>query len=255
MTADIFALTVSILKKCVNNLKDGISGSSKTKNKENKSNQNLEITEAVLNKARATKKYGNFVLTNAVSIYNSDSIEPIEGYRIDQYVTPEGVLIGRLTASASAEKLLEIFDDLLQLINDSCGVVIEDYNQQGEDHIDHYAYHKDISVVRSIFNEYDNLLLHNGFLGFAVFEEDGTAEVQLTDHKVFRVFSTDVTPFCHVLHSYNIQEKTDIRFFYEAEHFHFAADGDEKILEALMMHLNIDQSIIGSGNSSDLLEN
>lgn len=202
------------------------------------------------------RTYGKFTLSNAVALFEESEVVPKEGYQTSPFVSKAGVLIERMMISVSVERIFYLFDDFLSLLGDACGVVVEDCRDTDSDHtvhVDHYGYHKDTVVVRSIFCDFEELLVNDGFLGVAVFTEDVYAEVQLTDHKTIQVFSTDASQFEEVLAQYGIKADEELKFVFDDSHIHFGVKNSDQLIDDLRYQLNLEQGVLQRGDSQEII--
>ena len=206
-----------------------------------------KVTEEMIQEAMKNRTYGGFTLTPAVVFFKNGDVIPSEGYKIEKSVLPNGRTQSRMLVSASAEDVLDIFDDFIALLGESCGVVVEDFRANPGDHVDHYAYYKDTFIVRSILLDFDDFLLNDGFVGVAIWREMAQAEVQLTMHKIIQVFARDTIPFQQVLAGYGIKEDPELRFFFEDFYMLVSTQAGDSAVEALKDRLCIDQSVMQQG--------
>ena len=163
----------------------------------------------------------NFQLTDAVRpYYDGDTFK--SGYRHAEYFDEESKQkIPVIMISASAEKLMDLFLDLLDPLGKTIDIVLEtSHNSEKYDHEDHYREHMDLSVFKSMCMDYEDLLLNDGFTGIAALNPQTPAEVQFDEHKILIIYAMDLSPFEAVLKKHNIPYMPDIRLITEAEHIH-----------------------------------
>lgn len=210
-----------------------------------------EYSEIDFFNALVNKSFGNFTLTKAVAIFKDSELIPKEGYMVTQQKQENGREYEILGISVSAERLYFLFDDFISLLGDTCGIVIEDHYVEEGQHMDHIAHQKDTVVVRSILSGFEEVIVSDGFLGVAVYDESGRTEVQLSDHKMIYVFSVNTGPFKEIMAEYGIKEVPDIVFINQVPHFHLAAENNRDSLEALKDRLCIDQTVVQPGDSTE----
>lgn len=99
--------------------------------------------------------------------FKAGDVAPSEGYKVDQWIIPDGRIQHRITVSAAAEKILDVFDDLVERLGDTSGIVVEDY-RSWQGHIDHFAYAWDTFVIRSILVDFEDFIRNNGLVGIAI---------------------------------------------------------------------------------------
>jgi hypothetical protein len=206
-----------------------------------------KLTQEMIQEAMKNRTFGSFSLTPAVVFFKDGDVIPSEGYKIEKQVMPNGRVHSRMLVSASAEDLLDIFDDFIALLGESCSVVVEDFRTTAGDHVDYFAYYKETFIVRSILLDFDELLLNDGFIGLAIWSEATQAEVQLNMHKVIQVFARDIVPFQQVLAGYGIQEDPKLRFFFEDFYMLVSTQAGDSAVEALKDRLCIDHSAVQQG--------
>ncbi len=206
-----------------------------------------KVTREMIQEAMKNRTFDGFTLTPAIVFFKDGDVVPSEGYKIEKSLMPNGQVQSRMLVSASAEDLLDIFDDFIVLLGESCGVVVEDFRAKAGDHVDHYAYGKDTFIVRSILLDFDDFLLNDGFVGLVIWSEAAQAEVQLTMHKVIQVFAIDNVPFQHVLAGYGIREDPNLRFFFEDFYMLVSTMAGDSAIEALKDRLCIDHSVVQQG--------
>jgi len=228
-----------IIRDCVASFKQGYNGK--------EYNHEPVITKDMIQEAMKNKTFGNFTLPPAVVFFKDGDVIPSEGYKVEKRIMPDGNIQSRILVSASVEKVLDMFNEFIALLGDTCGVVLEDFRTDKGDHIDHFAYYKDTFVVRSILLDFEELLLNDGFVGLAVWSEMAQAEVQLTMHKVIQIYARDISPFQQVLAEFGIQEDTELRFFFEDFYMLLSTDVGDFAVEALKNRLCIDHSIMQAG--------
>ena len=214
---------------------------------------NRIISGEMMNEAMQNKKFGDFTLTPAVVIFKDSDVIPSEGFKSEKLVASDGKLRSRLVVSASAEKLLDIFDEFILLLGETCGVVVEDFRTEGDDHVDHFAYYKDTYIVRSILFDFEEFLLTDGFVGVAIWSETAKAEVQLTSHKIIQVFAEDTCSFENALASFGVKEDPDLRFFFEDFYLLVSTQKGDSAIESLKDRLCIDHSAVHKSDPPEMV--
>ncbi len=233
-----------IIKDCISAFKQA--------NRKKENLENRKITDAMIQEAMNNRSFGDFTLSPAVVFFKDGDMIPSEGYKVEKRVIPAGQTQSRIVVSASAEKVLDIFDEFVTLLGDTCSVVIEDFRTDNGNHVDHFAYYKDTFVVKSIMLDFEDLLMNDGFVSLAVWSETTQAEVQLTRHKIIQVFAKDTSRFEHVLADFGIEEDPELRFFFEKFYLLVSTEASDSAVEALMDRLCIDQSVVQSGGQDQL---
>jgi len=233
-----------LIKDCIASFKHGYHG------EENQ--HNPVITEDMIQEAMQNKTYGNFTLTPAVVLFKDGDVIPSEGYKVEKLVMSDDNIRSRILVSASAEKILDIFDECISLLGDTCSIVLEDFRTDKGDHIDHFAYYKDTFIVRSVLFDFEELLLNDGFVGLAIWSETAQAEVQLTMHKIILVYAADISRFKAALASFGIKEDPELRFFFEDFHLLVSTEAGNTAIETLKDRLYIDHSIVQAGGPEEM---
>ena len=233
-----------LIKDCIYSLAQGPSRKKKP--------STSAITEEMMKEAMQNKKFGDFELTPAVVFFKDGDIMPSEGYKTGQFVGPDGLIRSRMIVSASAEKVLDIFDEFISLVGDKCNVVVEDFRTGDNNHLDYFAYDKDTYIVRSVFFDFEEFFLNDGFFTIAIWNEMARAEVQLTSQKVIQVFAEDITGFESSLASFGIEEDPELRFFFEEFYMLISTENGASAIEALKDRLCVDHSAIHKSDPPEM---
>jgi len=167
-------------------------------------------------------RYGDFLLTDAVRPGPGITVPPREGYRLSRFRDAEtGICLPVLGAAVSAERLFDVFLDLLDPLGPSVHVVLEtSHGSRGDRHMDLRRGDVDLPVLMSYFCEFEDLLLNDGCTGVAVVSAARRIEVQLDEHKLLFVYARDLKPFRRVLRRYGVARDNDIQLIAEAAHLH-----------------------------------
>ncbi len=205
------------------------------------------VTQEMIQEAMKNRTFDGFTLSPAIIFFKDGDVVPSKGYKIEKELMPNGQVLSRLLVSASAEDVLDILDDFIVLLGESCSVVVEDFRAKADDHVEYYAYYKDTFIVRSILLDFDEFLLNDGFVGLAIWSEAAKAEVQLTMHKVLIVYARDIVPFQQVLAGYGMQENPELRFFFEDFYMLVSTTAGDSAVVALKDRLCIDQTVVQQG--------
>lgn len=187
-------------------------------------------------------QYGNFSLTDAVRPSFALEVVPREGYRRDVYREPEtGNTMPVLAASVSAERLFDVFMDLLDPLGDEVDVVMESSHESEPGfHADMYREHIDTVILKSTLYDYEELLLNDGCTGIAALNPSGPMEVQFDEHKLLFVYAHDLEPFEAVLIEHGLKRDDTLKFLSEAEHLHSTDDVFHDQFDELRYRLGID---------------
>jgi hypothetical protein len=170
----------------------------------------------------SNKRYGEFLLTDAVRPGPTLPIVPAEGYRLSRFRDAEtSICLPVLGAAVSANKLFDVFLELLELLGPRVHAVLEtSHGRQGDRHSDLRRGDIDLPVLMSHFCDFEDLLLNDGCTGVAVVSATRRIEVQLDEHKLLFVYARDLRPFRRVLKQHGVELVPELRLIAEAAHLH-----------------------------------
>lgn len=176
-------------------------------------------------------RYGDFLLTDAVRPGPGVPVPPREGYRLSQFRDAEtGICLPVLGAAVSADRLFDVFLDLLDPLGPSVHAVLEtSHDSRGDRHTDLRRGDIDLPVLMSQFCDFEDLLLNDGCTGVAVVSATRRIEVQLDEHKLLFVYARDLKPFRRILRRHGIRRDNELQLIAEAAHLHHSNQryGDE----------------------------
>lgn len=177
----------------------------------------------------AVNRYGRFTLTDAVRPGPTLPVLPREGYRVRIYRDRAAELrLPMLSAAVSAERLFDVFLDLLEPLGEMVHVVLEtSHGRDADAHLDFRRTHIDRSVFASHCCEFEDLLLNDGCTGVAVLSTKGPLEVQFDEHKLLHVYAPDLKRFRRVLRRHEVRRMTDLALITDGEHLHHTTDDYE----------------------------
>jgi hypothetical protein len=201
-----------------------------------------DLSQEQLDAHLSVGRYGNFTLTDAVRPSIGLDVIPREGYRRDIYRDPEsGNKMPVLAASVSAERLFDVFMDLLDPLGEVVDVVMESsHESEPGSHTDMSREHMDTVILKSTLYDYESLLMHDGCTGLAALNPSGPMEVQFDEHKLLFVYAHDLEPFEQVLMQYGLRRDDSLKFISEAEHLHSTDDEHRDQFEELLYRLGIE---------------
>jgi hypothetical protein len=202
------------------------------------------VSEDDLEAHLSIARYGSFRLTEAVRPSYDLKIVPSQGYRHDSYQDEESKQhVPVLMASASSEKLFEVFMDLLEPLGQSVDVVLEtSHNRERNGHVDLYREQIDMPVLKSMLYDFEEMLTNDGCTGIAVLNPSAPLEVQFDEHKLLIIYGQNLTPFEHILEEHGILCSDELRFITEAEHVHSSSEEFMQEFEQLKTRLGMDGS-------------
>ncbi len=197
-----------------------------------------QSTAALFSGAQA----GVFQLTNAVRPSSRAKIVPRQGYRRDTYSdSKQGVMLPVILASATRETVFDLFLDLLNPLGNVVDVVLETSHQQRDgSHVDLYREHIDSPVLKSMFCDFENLLMQDGCTGVAVVNAQKQMEVQFDEHKMLMVYSHDLTRFEEILFEADVWPMEDMQFLTEVDHVHASSPALQRRFDELCCRLGMD---------------
>jgi hypothetical protein len=167
-------------------------------------------------------RYEDFLLTAAVRPGLELPVVPREGFRLDVYRDHTAHLhVPVLAAAVSREKLFDVFLDLLSPLGETVDVVLEtSHDSEGNRHRDLFREQIDLPVLKSLFLEFEDLLLNDGCAGVAVLSTTVPMEVQFDEHKLLFAYSHDLEPFERILHQHRVPRRDSLKLITEGEHLH-----------------------------------
>jgi hypothetical protein len=167
-------------------------------------------------------RYGDFLLTDAVRPGPGVPVPPREGYRLSRFRDAEtSICLPVLGAAVSAERLFDVFLELLEPLGPSVHAVLETSHDTWADrHADLRRGDIDLPVLMSYFCDFEELLLNDGCTGVAVVSAARRIEVQLDEHKLLFVYARDLKPFRRVLRRHGVRRDNDLQLIAEAAHLH-----------------------------------
>ena len=201
-----------------------------------------DLSEDQLEAHLGVKRYGSFILTDAVRPSYDLEVVPSAGYRHDKYRDRDtGIEIPVLMAAASREIILDLFIDLLDPLGDSVDIVLESsHDQTAGHHLDLGREHIDLPVLKSTLYDFEDILLDDGCTGLAVLNPQIPMEIQFDEHKLLIMYGQELSEFEETLAEYGIGRSDDIKFITEAEHVHSSSDEFVDRFEQMKFRLGID---------------
>ncbi len=203
------------------------------------------VSEQDLEAHLGVSRYGSFELTDAVRPSYNLEVVPSAGFRHDTYHDDESQAdVPVLMASASRERVMETFIELLQPLGPTVDVVLEtSHGRSGGEHTDLYREHIDMPILQSILWDFEDLLVNDGCTGIAVLNPRLPQEVQLDEHKLMIVYGSDLRAYEGVLIDNYIDCREEMKFITEAEHVHSTSDRYMQEFEELKMRLGMDGAL------------
>lgn len=193
----------------------------------------------------AIDRYGAFRLTDAIRPSMNVPIVPREGYRKEQFRDAHTrQRVPMIVAAVSAERLFDVFLELLEPLGEVVDVVLESsHNSQVGQHDDHLREQIDRPVLTSTLYDFEDLLLNDGCTGVAVVDSGRPMEVQFDEHKLLIVYARDLRPFERILREQRIPCDPALRLLIEAEHIHSTGDQHAEQFEQLCCRLAVGEPV------------
>lgn len=187
-------------------------------------------------------RYGAFDLTDAIRPSYDLQVVPRQGYRHDSYTDPKtNAKVPVIMAAASRERLFDLFLDLIDCLGNEVDVVLESsHSGDSEDHEELYREHIDVPVLKSVFYDFEDLILNDGCTGIAVLNPRKQQEIQFDEHKMIICYGSPLEPFERVLIKHDVYPDEQIRFITEAEHVHSSTDTYVRDFPRMQSQLGID---------------
>jgi hypothetical protein len=185
--------------------------------------------------------YSGFRLTEAIRPSLDLEVIPRQGYRRETYRDGTQKLeVPVLAAAVSAERLFDVFLELLGPLGEVVDVVLESsHNQEDGGHQDLLREHIDTTVLLSHLLDFEDLLLNDGCTGLAIISTTRPMEVQFDEHKLLLVYAKDLTPFEGVFRSAGVRRDDSLRLITEGEHMHSTDDRFLTPFEQLSYRLGV----------------
>jgi len=198
--------------------------------------------EKVIEFQKGNRIIGDFVLTEAAMPIPGNTVQPKEGFRIDEWESDEQDGLKRLRAAVSAEHIFDLFTAMIIWLNDavSLSIVQTDY-EEGKIYY-YFAYDKDVPVLLSIFSNYRWMIQNNGEVIFTFATESKEVECQLDDTKIFTFYAWNLQPVIDFLAKFGIKEDKKMIFFPERGYITFSSTEYSEQLAKLVQDLNIDET-------------
>jgi hypothetical protein len=195
--------------------------------------------------------YGEFRLTEAIRPSLDLQVIPRQGYRRDTFRDPRSKLeVPVLAASVSAEKLFDVFLDLLDPLGEVVDVVLEtSHDSTGNQHQDLFREAMDLPVLKSHCCDYEELLLNDGCTGLAIMSTEGPMEVQFDEHKLLVVYAANLKPFEAVMKEHGIARLTQMKLITEGEHLHSTDQTHREQFDQLCYRLGVGKAFERVGSN------
>ena len=187
-------------------------------------------------------RYGSFELTDAIRPSYDMKIVPKQGFKHDRYSDPDSTSeIPVILASASRERLFDLFVDLVNSLGDVVNVVLES-SHRGDtgEHQDHIREHIDMPVLTSLLYDFEDILMNDGCTGIAVVNPKRKQEIQFDEHKLLICYGSPQEVYERILIQHDVYPDNQMRFITEGEHVHSSSDRYIDVFDSFQYRLGID---------------
>ena len=201
------------------------------------------LCEEELETHLGVSRYGHFLLTEAVRPSYDLQVVPAQGFRHDSYRDEQNrSSVPVLMAAVSAERIFEVFMDLLDPLGFTVDAVLETSHDRDSKsgHTDLYREHIDLPVLKSTLYEFEDMLTNDGCTGLAVLNPGIPQEIQFDEHKMLIIYGDDLHEFEEILERNGIHCNDQMKFITEAEHVHSSSDTYARQFEELKNRLGMD---------------
>lgn len=128
----------------------------------------------------------------------------------------------------SSLRLGRLVRDALELLPDPCQVVLEirrtdeqfDADPDGPEHDRWVSDPVRRSEVSAVLERYEFQILHDGRVGFGVYDPESPFEFFLDDHKLINLFSPGLDPFEQLLARYHVPQREQLSTIVDVDHEH-----------------------------------
>ncbi|MBO7678963.1 MAG: hypothetical protein J6S75_04765 [Thermoguttaceae bacterium] len=181
--------------------------------------------------------YGRFQLTDALRPALDLRILPEEGYRRSlRRGVISGSFVSVVTCAASGEHLFDIFMEALDILAPTVDLVLRAGHAGFP--TERRREQMDLVVLKSVFYDYEELILHDGSLGLSVF--DCHNEVTFDEHKLLIVSGEDTRKSEALFHRFGIYHRRRLRFLTDSEHIHVTTHRRRLETDRLKVALGLD---------------
>ena len=201
------------------------------------------LSEEELESHLGVSRYGQFQLTDAVRPSYDLQVVPTQGFRHDSYRDEQNrSSVPVLMAAVSAERIVEIFMELLDPLGFTVDAVLEtSHNSDSKTgHTDLYREHIDLPVLKSTLYEFEDMLINDGCTGLAVLNPGIPQEIQFDEHKMLIIYGDDLQEYEEIFKRNGIPCNDQMKFITEAEHVHSSSDTYARQFEELKNRLGMD---------------
>lgn len=166
-------------------------------------------------------------------------VVPEEGYRHGVF-KDSGRKVPMLAASVSAERLFDVFCDLLSPFGETVDVYLQRHAGPDKNR-EMLREGVELPILLSNLCGAEDLLVNDGATGLVVCANPATpmTEVHFDDHKALIVYAYNLTPFMEILESHGIPKKPNHRLVLEEQHVHLELPQGEEAFEQLAQELSM----------------
>lgn len=188
-------------------------------------------------------RYGDFQLTGAIRPSVDVPVYPRQGYRREIFRDPRQQFEAPLLAAAvSAERLFEVFLEVIEPMGEVVDVVLESSHDRSDGgHRDIVREQIDRLVFTSTVYDFEDLLLNDGCTGLAVMSTEHAMEIQFDEHKLLLIYAKNLRPFEQILERCGVRRDSSLRLLSEGEHLHSSASHHQDAFEQLCVRLGVEE--------------
>ncbi len=195
----------------------------------------------------AIRRYGDFVLTGAVSPSYDVMVRPERGYRHDDCDDPVlGTDVPTLQISETRSRLLDLFDSLIGLFGEYSTVTLLS-SHDSRDVRRFERGHMEKLILRSIMQESQiaDQLLNDGCTGIMVRDTASLAYVLWDEHKILSASAkmrADLASFEDVVATHGLPRNEQLRLISDrgVEHVHHSSDEYRESFRVLLTQFGAD---------------
>ncbi len=151
--------------------------------------------------------------------YPEKSFQQQEGY--DSKYMKEGEYF-YYQISVSHERILATLSSIMRLFKEKALIVTQIHTDDYYREHDTYISEKPVKIDSIIdwIEDWEDVVLDDGFFGIGVFSEGHAAEVFLDEHKTIHVYHHDPDLMENLLERLGIEFVLDLKFFWDEPHYH-----------------------------------
>ncbi len=192
----------------------------------------------LLSKAFRQAGKGRFVRLDA---HKESWTQLREGYRLETY--QNGALtMATLIANVRQKLLLSVFLTMIDQLGNTVDVIVETSHESRKGkHKDLFRGDIDLSVLKSICLDFEDILIQDGCTGIAVMSQEKPLEIQLREHKFLVVYADRLKAFRKILEADGIRRNDTMQLVTDGPHLRWIPDGAQKRFGELKNRLSAEE--------------